>query len=232
MTASTASSVDAALSRVVSEIEEDIVLGFLHPRERLVEDDLMLRFGVKRHVIRAALGELVKLGIVERRKNIGAVVRSYDYEELADLYDMRDLLEGEAARRMACPAAPGDVARLKALQQAHDQAVTDNNPRLIFKSNMAFHAALFELCPNRVMVEAIRHYFTQTHAIRSASARSASAQARSRVEHWAIVDALEHGDRDALVKLCREHIRPALNEYLAVNQYHFLHDMADRKAAS
>src|SRR5690606_1892585 len=183
----------------------------------LVEDDLMGRFKVKRHIIRAALNELVKLGIVERRKNIGAVVRSYDYAELEDLYDMRGLLEGEAARRMACPAEPEDVARLRALQAAHDQAVIDNNPRLIFKTNMAFHAALFDLCPNRVLVAAIRHHFTQTHAVRSASARSAPAQARSRHEHRAIIDALEQGRREALVALCREHIRPARDEYLAIN---------------
>ncbi len=231
MTASITASVDTALSLVVREIEEDIVLGFLHPRERLVEDDLMERFGVKRHVIRAALDELVKLGIVQRRKHIGAVVRSYDYPELSDLYDMRDLLEGEAARRMACPAAPEDVALLRGLQAAHDQAVIEGNPRRIFKANLAFHAALFDLCPNRVMAAAVRHYFTQTHAVRFASTRSASAQARSRVEHCAIIDALEHGDRESLIRLCREHIRPARDEYLAINRHHFPQDLPEHKAA-
>lgn len=215
------SAVDAALARIVREIEEDIVLGFLHPRQRLVEDELMTRFGEKRHVIRAALNQLVTLGIVERRKNIGAVVRSYDHGQITDLYDLRDLLESEAARRMACPAAPEDVARLREIQKAHDEAVQTGNPRLIFKANMAFHAALFDLCPNKAMVEAIRHHFTQTHAIRSASARSAGAQARSRIEHHAIIDALEQGRRDDLMRLCREHIRPARDEYLAINKHYF-----------
>ncbi len=214
---------DAAptLAAVVQELEEDIVLGFLHPKERLVEDDLMKRFSVKRHVIRAALAELVRLGLIEHRKNVGAVVRSYEYAEVADLYEMRDMLEGEAARRMACPAAPGDIERLRALQRTHDQAVMAENPRAIFKANMAFHAALFALCPNKALVETIRYFFTQTHAIRSASARSVQAQSRSRAEHQAMINALETGERDELIRLCREHIRPARDEYLAANKHYF-----------
>ncbi|MYN11585.1 FCD domain-containing protein [Pusillimonas sp. TS35] len=208
------------LAAIVGELEEDIVLGFLHPKERLVEDDLMQRFGVKRHVIRAALAELVKLGIVEHRKNVGAVVRSYNYKEVADLYEMRDLLEGEAARRMACPADPDDVGRLRALQAAHDAAVQAGDPRRIFKTNMAFHAALFALCPNTVLAAAIRYHYTQTHAIRYASATSPQAQQRSRQEHHGIIDALAQGDRKTLVRLCREHIRPARDEYLSMNRHY------------
>ena len=49
---------------VVERIEEDIVLGRLHPRERLIEDDLMERLGVKRHVIREALLDLERIGVI------------------------------------------------------------------------------------------------------------------------------------------------------------------------
>lgn len=57
------------LGLVVSTLEEDIVLGRLHPRERLVEDDLMRRFSVKRHVIRQALSDLEQMAVVERAPN-------------------------------------------------------------------------------------------------------------------------------------------------------------------
>jgi len=46
------------LEEAVRILEEEIVLGFLHPRERLVEDDLLERFGLKRHVVRQVLVEL------------------------------------------------------------------------------------------------------------------------------------------------------------------------------
>ena len=58
-------------------LEEDIIFGRLQPRERLVEDVLIKRFGGKRHVVRQALAELERMGIVVREQNKGAVVRLF-----------------------------------------------------------------------------------------------------------------------------------------------------------
>lgn len=209
-----------SLTTIVQRLEEEIVLGFLHPKERLVEDELMKRFNVKRHLIRTALDELVQLGVVERRKNIGAVVRSYDLAEVTDLYEMRDMLEAEAARRMELPARPDKIALLKAIQEEHDKAISTSNMQQVFRANMAFHSTLFSLCPNKELVKTIRYFFTQTHAIRSSSARSAQSQAQSRKEHHAIINALESGNRDELIRLCREHISPARDEYLRANKHY------------
>jgi DNA-binding GntR family transcriptional regulator len=215
--AATTSKQNPALADVVRALEEDIVLGVLHPRERLVEDELMARFQIRRHVARAALAELVSLGLAQHTKNVGAFVRSFSREEVLELYEMRELLEAEATRRMACPASPAAIARLRALQATHDQAVDQGDPRQIFRANMAFHQALFALCPNRSMVRAVQYYATQTHAIRFSSAGSAQAQQRSRTEHMAMIDALERGDRNTLIRLCKMHLAPSREEYLQAN---------------
>lgn len=62
---------------IVAALEEDIIFGRLAPGQRLVEDGLMTRFGATRHAIRQALGELDRMGIVVRGRNVGAAVRSY-----------------------------------------------------------------------------------------------------------------------------------------------------------
>lgn len=61
------------------------MLGVLHPRERLVEDDLCARVAIKRHVTRLVLAELEQRGLVERRKNGGALVKSYTPREVMEL---------------------------------------------------------------------------------------------------------------------------------------------------
>jgi DNA-binding GntR family transcriptional regulator len=208
----------SALAGVVARLEEDIVLGQLHPRERLIEDDLMQRFGVLRHVARAALAHLVQLGLVEHKKNVGAFVRSFSREQVVDLYDMRELLETEATRRMPCPAPAPATEYLRELQAVHDHAVLAGDARQIFRANMAFHQALFSLCPNQTMVRAVQYYAMQTHAIRFSSAASAMAQNRSRAEHIAMIEALESGNREALVHLCRQHLAPSRDEYLQANR--------------
>lgn len=207
---------------IVQQLEEDIVLGLLRPCERLTEDELMARFGAKRHVIRDALSDLVQLGLVERKKNVGAYVRSFTYAAIMDLYALRDLLEGEAARLMPCPATSADINRLKVLQRHHDAAVSQGDLRAIFRANMAFHEGFFSLCPNQVLVDAIRFYAVQTHAIRSSSAHNTVAQQRSVVEHNAIINALEMGSCESLIQLCQQHILPARDEYLATHRHLFI----------
>ena len=57
------------LLKVIERLEEDIVFGRRRPRERLVEEDLVAQFGAKKHVIRQALAELERMGLVERKRN-------------------------------------------------------------------------------------------------------------------------------------------------------------------
>ena len=65
----------ARVRQVANAIEEDIVLGWLQPQERLIEEDIASRFGIKRYVVREAIAELVRMGLVERMQNKGAAVR-------------------------------------------------------------------------------------------------------------------------------------------------------------
>ena len=55
---------EAALA--IAAIEEDIVLAKLHPRQRITEDELLARFGLKRHVVREVLATLERMGPDER----------------------------------------------------------------------------------------------------------------------------------------------------------------------
>jgi len=62
----------ARVKQVANALEEEIVLGWLQPRERLIEEDIASRFEVKRHVVREAIAELERMGLVERVQNKGA----------------------------------------------------------------------------------------------------------------------------------------------------------------
>ncbi|MEF7613197.1 GntR family transcriptional regulator [Aquincola sp. MAHUQ-54] len=209
---------EAALPQIVAALEEDIVFGRLHPRERLVEDSLMARFGVKRHVVRDALAALDRMGLVERRKNVGALVRSFSAREVTELYALRSLLETEAARLIPLPAGKAGVQALAEIQQAHDAAVAAGDARGVFRSNLAFHEALFSMAGHEVLQQAIAEYARRTHAIRFQSLVSAAYRERARLEHWKIIKALRKGDREALVALCAQHLLPSRDAYLAVQQ--------------
>lgn len=205
---------DDLLTQMVAALEEDIVLARRHPRERLVEDDLMAQFGAKRHQVRAALAQLEQMGLVQRRRNIGALVRHFSPREVTELYDLRLLLEVEAAQRIALPVSGPALAQLTAIQGQHDAAVQAGDPRGVFRANLAFHQALFALTGSEVLAQAIAEYARRTHAIRFSTLVSADHRERSRQEHWQIIDALRQGRRETLVQLCRQHLLPSRDAYL------------------
>jgi DNA-binding GntR family transcriptional regulator len=198
----------------IAAIEEDIVLAKLHPRQRITEDELLERFGLKRHVVREVLASLERMGLVERRKNVGALVRNFTPREVKELYAMRELLEAEAARRMPLPPDADALERMADIRRAHDKAVERKNLRGVFRANLAFHRALFALTGDEVLERAIAEYARQTHAIRFGTLASADYRERSRREHWEMIQALKAKDRARLVALCRAHLRPSRDAFL------------------
>lgn len=205
---------DKVVAKVVATLEEDIVLGYLHPRERLVEDDLRERFGLKRHVVRQVLVELERMRLVERKKNIGALVKSHSEEEVMNLYAVREILETSAAQRIALPLAPHRLHELEAIQRRHDDAIARGDLRAVFHANVAFHRALFAATENPELAAAIEDFSQRTNAIRSSSTVVPEHLESVHHEHWALIEALRDGNRERLVELCRQHLIPARDHYI------------------
>lgn len=203
---------------IVAVLEEDIVLGLLHPHQRLVEDELIERFGVKRHVVREVLSRLEHMGLVERRRNVGAMVYAFQPKEVIDLYDMRILLECEAMRRIPLPLPKAELEELKRIQRVHDQAVNSDERRTVFRSNQRFHEKLYGLCGNQVLAQAINEYARHTHAIRFGALSTPEQQQRSMREHHRMLEALEEGNRETLIELAHSHLLPSRDRYLALSR--------------
>ena len=199
---------------VVDALEEDIVLGRLHPRERLIEDVLIERFDAKRHTVRQALATLERMGLVQRVPNRGAFVRELTPQEVENLYAVRELLEVEAARRVVERATPELVDTLTGIQRRHDAATRMRDMASAFRLNIAFHRAFFEQCGNPELVEAIEAFGQKAHGIRSLSLGRSGYLSQSGKEHWAIVRALQRRDAQAVVALCRGHIQVAKHAYI------------------
>ena len=205
---------DHAVHQMIQVLEEEIVLGVLHPRERLVEDELMARFSTKRHVVRQALADMEKQGLVQRKKNSGAQVRALSPREVVEIYALREILETSSVRLIALPVPPTQLAPLAAIQKLHTAAVRANDPRAVFRANLAFHATLHGLSGNDTLIEAIAEYARRTYPVRLSTLVSPAYLRQARQDHEEIIKALRVGDRDRLVGLCASHLRPSRDTYL------------------
>ncbi len=208
------SEVPAELAGIVTGLEDDIIFGRLPPGQRLVEDVLMARFGATRHAIRQALGELERSGIVTRERNIGAAVRSYDRDEVLEIYQVRELLQRQAALMIALPAAPALLDRLEHLNERFGTEAARGNLRGVHESNDAFHLTLFGACGNQYLVGSIADYMALSLPMRATTLASAEAFRTSLRQHEVMIGLLRGTDGWSLAQLCVEHVWPSKQDYL------------------
>lgn len=201
---------------IVQRLEEEIALGLLRPRERLVEDELITRFAAKRHVIRQVLADLELMGIVSRPPNRGATVRDISANEIEQIYFMRELLERTAVEVMPLPASPAIVDKLTDLHERHCAATQDGRLRDVFRLNLEFHKTLFAACGNAQLADAILQFAFKAHAIRSYTIGDPKLLSRVCEEHARIVKLMRGGEanRAALMKVVAEHKQPAKQAYM------------------
>lgn len=126
---------------VTDALREAILSGDLGPGQRLAQVELSEALGVSRIPLRDALRRLEAEGLVEIRGRAGAHVSQLDAGELAEVYEMRILLEPECARLAVASLTDQDAGELVALAEAMDRAAGDptEGPR----TRTAFYATLY-----------------------------------------------------------------------------------------
>jgi DNA-binding GntR family transcriptional regulator len=211
----------AIANRIATSLEEDIVLGRRHPRERLVEQDLCDRFNTHRGDVRLALFELEKKGIVQRIPNRGAIVRDLTPKEVTEIYAVREELEVMAARILPFPVEARDLAKLEELQRQHSAAIDNDDMLAVFYANLHFHQTLFALCGNTCLIESIRQLEQKVYGIRFYANASREALERARRDHVAMIKALRASSRDDLIELMRRHLKPSPQAYIRAYERRF-----------
>jgi DNA-binding GntR family transcriptional regulator len=206
---------------IATRLEEDIVLGRRHPRERLIEQDLCDRFDTHRGDVRLALYELEKKGIVQRIRNRGAIVRDLTPREVMEIYAVREEVEVMAARILPFPVAEDELAKLERIQQQHSAAIDNDDMLGVFYANLHFHQTLFELCGNACLIETIKHLEAKVYGIRFYANAFPEALDRSRADHVDMIKALRASRRDDLIELARRHLKPSPHAYIRAYERRF-----------
>ena len=130
--------------QVLSELRLSIIAGRLKPGARLVERELIKMTGVSRTVIREALRQLESEGLVTIIPNKGPVVRELTKQEARDLYAIRAVLEGLAARLFVENADNLQIETLERALVAVGDAYDRGDPAEILEVKNHFYDVLFE----------------------------------------------------------------------------------------
>jgi DNA-binding GntR family transcriptional regulator len=206
---------------IATRLEEDIVLGRRHPRERLIEQDLCEQFNTHRADVRLAFFELEKKGIIQRIPNRGAIVRDLTPNEVTEIYAVREELEVMAVRILPFPTERSDIEKLDDIQRKHSAAIDSGDLLTVFYSNLNFHRTLFELCGNSCLIETIEQLAQKVYGIRSYANAFPDTLNRARRDHVDMIAALRSSNRDALIALTRRHLEPSPAAYIRAYERRF-----------
>ncbi len=176
--------------------------------DRLREEEVAQRLKVSRTPVREAFGRLAARGFVEPAGGRGLIVRGLDIGEVLELYAMREILEGAAARLAAEHASQPEIDALRDLDEAFE--AHDDDAGEMARLNRAFHEAIFRAARNRYLDNALKELQDWISLLGATTFSIAGRPSSSRKEHQAIINAIAAHDPDKAEKLARAHIREAL----------------------
>ena len=186
-------------------IREAIVDGGLAPGARLKEEELARELGMSRTPVREALLVLQAEGLVDASPNRGATVRVHDAEDLDDLYQLRALLEGYAARRAAARASEDLVRELWASCERFEE-LADDDVRTLVKENLVFHNAILEAAGSARVADMVRKVIELPLVYKSYIWYSPEQRRISAHYHRQIAKALETRDAERAELVMKEHV--------------------------
>jgi len=191
--------VDTCLTR----LRQLVLTGELLPGEKLNQAELAQRLGVSRVPVREALASLRVEGLVEARPNTGYTVVRPTVEDLAEIYQMRALLEDALLATVDLAAIDvGDLRELNVRLAELDPLTRFAEYRDV---NEAFHFAIFDASPQRMIRRQVAQLWTLSEFYRSLYVRTDTAHRRVLDDHARIADAIEARDRAALIAVSGEH---------------------------
>jgi DNA-binding GntR family transcriptional regulator len=193
-------------------LRQDIVEGKIEPGAKLSETELSTKYQVSRAVIREAINRLEACHIVERRANVGARVVSLTPAGLIELYQVRESLEGMAARLAAKWMSDEEIADLTQLLDNHFQEVKGGESYYQEAGDVDFHYRIILGSKNRHLISVLINGIY--HLVRMYRVQLGMAGPRVTTafdEHKNIVQAIANRDQELAEMLMRRHIHYSKN---------------------
>ncbi|MFI1167748.1 GntR family transcriptional regulator [Streptomyces sp. NPDC020801] len=193
--------------QILDALRTALVAGELRPGEVYSAPVLGERFGVSATPVREAMQQLALEGAVEVVPNRGFRVVERGARELAELAEVRALIEVPVLLRLARTVPVERWAELRPLAEASARAASSGCRAAYAESDRAFHRAVLSLAGNEQLARTAEDLHRRAQwPLVGGSARPARAElVTDAAEHTALLDALIARDMDAVHRLVREH---------------------------
>jgi DNA-binding GntR family transcriptional regulator len=196
--------------RVYSCLRIAILSGKFQPQARLVEESVARKLGVSRTPVRESLHKLEREGLIEHVRNRGFKLRTEGEGQIAEIFEIRALLEGYILR-IACERATDEfLSDLKSLVRKGERCFAQSKIEELRRVNTLFHDRIVQQVTGKErlkgLIKDLREYVLH---YRSVTLKSRGGAKRTLEGHKRIILALETGDAGLCERTMRDHIERA-----------------------
>lgn len=189
-------------------LREQLISGTLPGGSWLREQEVAATLDVSRTPVREAIRQLAQEGLVKVEANKGVRVHEPTMPEAIATYEVRERLEGMAARLAAERLRPSTAAVLDERLEAMLNVAADDFARHVEADN-EFHLSIAELAGNPVLLELVERLNSRVNRVKVLT-RHVNATEFAHRQHQSIANAIASGEPDLAERLMAEHIRANL----------------------
>ena len=188
------------------ELRRRILSGGFRAGEALRQDALAEEFGISRIPLREAFRQLAAEGLVTIHAHRGAVVSTLSPEEIAELFDLRALLEPDLIRRAVPRLTPADFAEAARILQAYSAAIDRDDLNAWGELNTEYHLALYRPAGRAQTLSIVRTLLANTDRYTRLQLALAGGTDRAKIEHAALLDICRRGAAEEAADFTRRHV--------------------------
>lgn len=201
-------------TQVFEKLEEDIITGVYPRGEILTELKLVEQLGVSRTPIREALRRLEQERLIQESGK-GSVVLGITLEDLVDIMDIRQRIEGLAAYHATKNLTEAGKEELRQISELQDFYFAKQDVENLRKMDDKFHDTIYNLTDRPVLRDVLIPLHRKSQRYRRISIEDKNRLGNSIQEHKAIYNAIVSGDAELAAKLITEHIERAKKNMIA-----------------
>jgi DNA-binding GntR family transcriptional regulator len=194
---------------IYDKLKERIISGVYQPGMRLIASDLAAEFNISRMPVREALTRLGSTGLVELVPYKGAIVNELTVEDYVEIFNIRAVLEGLAAR-LACPnLTEEDLEKMRvANEEIHTMIARDDVE--FQRINRIFHSTIWERTKSDRLKTLLSDLYSEASQYRQMVVIHSDRLGEIHTEHQQLIESLEKGDALLAEKIVREHYENTL----------------------
>lgn len=195
--------------KVFTQLQNNILNGMYQPGDSLIETKLSEELGVSRTPIREAIRQLELEGLVQSIPNKGAIVKGISTQDIEDIYTIRMLIEGLAARWAAEKITAEELEELKEAVELEEFYTLKNDVSHLLLFDSRFHDIIFKASKSKPLMHTLSTFHHYVQRARNASLNNPERARLVLEEHKVILQAIMEHDADKAEKLTTLHVRNA-----------------------